>query len=84
MSTRLQIVMDAAEVRAIRRIARRNGLTASEWARQALRAARRAEPIKTPARKLAAIREASRHAGPTADVGDLLADIARGRSQGLP
>ena len=84
MSTRLQVVMDPAELREISKIARRHKLTVSEWARQALRAARRAAPTKDAATKLAAIREASQYAVPVGDIADMLVDIDRGRGQGLP
>ncbi|MGE0462022.1 MAG: antitoxin [Vicinamibacterales bacterium] len=79
MSIRLQVVMDEAELREIQRSARRQRMTVSEWVRNALRAARRAEPGPDRGRKLEAIRAASRHAFPTADIDQMLAEIARGR-----
>lgn len=80
MSIRLQVLLEAAELRDIRRAARRRRMTVSEWVRQALRAARRADPGSDPGRKLAAIATASRHDFPTADIDQMLADIDRGRS----
>ena len=50
----------------------------AEWVRQALRAARRQEPSGDLDRKLDAIRAASRHAFPTADMDQMLAEIERG------
>jgi len=53
--------------------------------RQALRAARRRQPSGDVQKKLGAIRAASRHDFPTADIEQMLAEIARGyeeRAQG--
>ncbi len=81
MSVRLQVVMDETELREIQRAARRRRLTVSEWVRGALRAARRAEPGTGRGRKLDAIRAASRQALPTADIDQMLAEIAAGRTE---
>ena len=54
------------------------GLTVSEWVRQALRRARRQHPSRDSARKLAAVRAASRHRFPTADIESMLGEIERG------
>jgi len=78
MSQRLQVLLDESEFAEIRRIARRHRVTVAEWVRQALRAARRDEPAVAPHRKLAAVREAVRHAYPTADIDVMLAEIERG------
>lgn len=72
--------MEESELREIRRAARRRQLTVSEWVRTSLRAARRAEPGGTPARRIDAIRVASRHAFPTADIDQMLAEIEQGRA----
>jgi hypothetical protein len=77
MSTRLQVLVSERELREIRRAARHAGLTMSEWVRQALRDAR-AESPGDPARKLAVIRVAARHDFPSADVGQMLAEIESG------
>jgi hypothetical protein len=82
MSIRLQVLLEAAELRDIQRAARRRGMTVSEWVRQALRAARRAEPGRDPARKLSAIATAARHGFPTGDISEILAEIERGRVDG--
>jgi hypothetical protein len=82
MSIRLQVVMEEAELREIRRAARRQRLTVSEWVRGALRAARRAEPGPDRGRKLDAIQAAGRHAFPTAEIDQMLDEIAQGRAQG--
>ena len=46
------------------------------WVRRALRAARRREPLGDTRKKLD--RAAARHTFPTADIGQMLADIERG------
>jgi hypothetical protein len=78
MSQRLQVVMDEAEVREIRRAARRQGMTVAEWVRQTLRAARRREPHAEARKKRDVVRAASAHAFPTADIQQMLAEIERG------
>ncbi len=78
MSTRLQVVIDEAEVCHYRRLATRDGLTLSEWVRQKLRRAVRAEPSGSKDRKLAAIRAAARHDFPTGDIDRMLREIESG------
>ena len=84
MSIRLQVVMDEREVRDLRRLAKQNGVTVSEWVRQALRRARRLEPEGDDGRKLAAVRSAAKHAFPAPSIGNMLAEIERGYGAGLP
>ena len=87
MTTRLQVLLDDAEIAEIRRVAKRHRMTVAEWVRQALRLARRGEPTVDPRRKLAAVREAARGGYPTADIhrmlseieGEYLADIERAK-----
>jgi hypothetical protein len=79
---RLQVLLDEAEFAEIRRVARRHRMTVAEWVRQALRAARRNEPVDEPKRKLAAVREAARGGYPTADITTMLAEIERGYTAG--
>lgn len=78
MSTRLQVVVDEAELARFRRAARERGVTVSQWAREALRAAESAAPRGEPAAKLAAIRGATRHEFPAPDIDAMLAEIERG------
>lgn len=78
MSTRLQVVIDDEELDEIRSVARRHGLTVSEWVRQSLRQARRSTPGESVERKLAAVRAAVRHEFPTGDIDDMLGDIDQG------
>ena len=78
MSKRMQVLIDETEYRLIRRIARRRGMTLAEWVRQVLRAACREEPLGDPDKKLAVVREAASHGYPTADIGQMLEEIASG------
>jgi hypothetical protein len=75
---RLQVVMDEGEVREYRKLARRDGVTLAEWVRQKLRRARREEPVADADRKLQAIRAATLHTFPTADIDQMLAEIESG------
>lgn len=78
MTKRLQVLFDDAELREIKRLARSRRLTVAEWVRQTLRAARAASQGSDPQDKLAAVRAASRHAFPTGEIEELLAQIERG------
>lgn len=78
MSKRLQVLLDEVELAEIRKTARRNRMTTAEWVRQALRAARRREPGGDAKKKLDVVRAAAAHAFPTADIGQMLAEIERG------
>ena len=80
MSKRLQVLLDESELSEIRRAARLSRMTVAEWVRQALRKARREEPMTDTKRKIAMVREASRGAYPTADIEQLLGEIERGYS----
>lgn len=72
------MLLEEAELAEIRKAARRQRLTTAAWVRQALRAARRAEPGADTKKKLAVVRAAVGHAFPTADLGQMLAEIERG------
>jgi hypothetical protein len=80
MSKRLQVTLDESEMKEIRMIARRRGMTVAAWVRGALRAARAEETATDPQRKLDAIRVAVSHSFPTADIEEMLAEIAKGYS----
>ena len=82
MSTRLQVVLDEEELEEIRRVARRQRMTVSEWVRQALREQRRAEPVRDLERKLSVVREAAEQAYPTADIEEMLGEIESGYVEG--
>ena len=78
MSKRLQVIFQDKELAEIRQSARRRQMTTAEWVRQALRAARRAEPRMTSSKKLEVVRAATRHAFPAPDLDQMLAEIERG------
>ena len=59
-------------------MAKQNGMTVSEWVRQALRAAHRREPLETGDRKLEVIRAAAGHSFPTADIDEMLGQVEAG------
>lgn len=79
MSTRLQVVLDDAEMEEIRLAATKQRMTVSEWVRQALRRARASDPDADKERKLAALRKAMTYDFPTADIDQMLAEIEAGR-----
>lgn len=78
MSKRLQVLLPEKELAEIRQSARRQHMTTAEWVRQALRAARRAEPRIAARRKLEIVRAATRHAFPAPDLEQMLSEIERG------
>ncbi len=78
MSKRLQVLLDEEELEKIRQTARGQRMTVAEWVRQALRAARRQEPLGDASRKLAVVRSAARHSFPAGEIDEMLAEIARG------
>ncbi len=78
MSKRLQVLLDEAELRGMREVARGQGMTLSEWVRTTLREARRSEPRGDLEGKLRAVRDAARHDFPTADIDVMLAEIEQG------
>lgn len=84
MSKRLQVLLDEAELRDLQDAARRQGMPVSVWVRQALREARRREPQGDLDSKLRAVRAATRHNFPTADIDQMLAEIERGHLSQLP
>jgi hypothetical protein len=78
MSKRLQVLLDDAELREVRRAARQARMTTAEWVRRALRAARRTQPAADTSRKLQVIRRALRHQFPAPDIAQMLEEIERG------
>ena len=78
MSTRLQVLVEDAELREIQRIARAQRMTVAEWVRQVLRQARRKAPGGAAHKKLDLLQAASRHSYPTADIATMLHEIEGG------
>jgi hypothetical protein len=79
VTKRLQVLLDEAEFRDLRRVARARRMTVAAWVRETLRAARQREPLGDAADKIAAVRAAASHAFPTAaSAAEMNADIERG------
>jgi hypothetical protein len=83
MSQRLQVLLEDDEFDELRAVAKANRMTVAEWVRQALRAARRTEPVYDVGRKLTVVREAAQYRYPTADMGELLHTIERSYRDGI-
>jgi hypothetical protein len=84
MSKRLQVILGDSEWREIQRASRAQRLSVAAWVRNALRAARRREPLGDVAKKLEVVRAAARHGFPTADIDQMQAEIERGYLGGAP
>jgi hypothetical protein len=78
MSKRLQVILNDTEWREVQRASRAQRLTVAAWVRDALRAARRREPLGDAAKKLEVVRAAARHEFPTADIEQMQAEIEQG------
>jgi hypothetical protein len=78
MSKRLQVLLEEPELREIQRAARSQRMSVAEWVRQALRQARRRQPVVDSRRKMEAIRAAARHSFPVGEIGQMLAEIESG------
>ena len=79
MSKRLQIVMSDDEIEAYRRTAKRQGMTLSEWVRQAMRKVQRSQQSPSAADKLKAIERALECGYPTGNIEEILSSIEQGR-----
>ena len=82
MTKRLQVLFDEAEYAALQAAATSRGMTMAEWVRQALAAARREASTADVDRKLAAIRAAVRHAGPTGPIERVIGETERSYATG--
>jgi hypothetical protein len=78
MSKRLQVLFEEQEWREIKRAARAQRMTVSEWVRQALRVVRQRTPASPADRKLRAVREATQFSYPAGDIDEMLGEIERG------
>ena len=78
MSKRLQVLLPDSEMDELQRIADSEKVTVGEWVRQALRNERARKSSKDPAAKIKAIRDAAKLEFPTADIDQMLAEIAQG------
>ena len=77
MSKRLQVLVPDDEYRRIQRTARQARLSVGEWVRQNLRDALGRKPVRRVEEKLASIRRAALHNGPTANIDQMLREIER-------
>jgi hypothetical protein len=84
MSKRLQVILNDTEWREVQRASRAQRLTVAAWVRDALRAARRREPLGDAAKKLEVVRAAARHEFPTADIEQMQAEIEQGYLGSIP
>jgi len=75
MSDHLKIAMSGEELKSIRDVARGQGMTVTEWVREALAKACCHVAVSGGDRKLAAIRAAVRYKFPTADIDRMLSEI---------
>jgi hypothetical protein len=78
MAKRLQVILQDSDYREVQRAARARHMSVAEWVRQALDWARRREPSTEIEKKLAVVRAAVQHNGPTGDIDQLLGEIERG------
>jgi hypothetical protein len=78
MSKRLQVLLPDDEMDSIQRQAQIEDLTVGEYVRRALREAESQRPTRSPAAKLASIREAVTGAFPTGDIEEMNREIERG------
>ena len=78
MATRLQVLLDDAELRSIQRLARQERLSTAEWVRRRLREGIAAGTPSDTESKVAAIDAAYRLRAPTAQIAQMLDEIERG------
>jgi hypothetical protein len=78
MSKRLQVLIPDKEMKALQRQAQNENLTVGEYVRRALREVESRRSTKSPAAKLASIREAAQRSFPTADIEEMNREIERG------
>jgi hypothetical protein len=82
MAKRLQVILQDPEYREIQRAARSQRMSLAEWVRRALESARRKQPDGSSDKKLEAIRLATQHEFPTAEIDQMLAEIEAGYGSG--
>jgi hypothetical protein len=79
MSKRLQVLLPDSEMEEIQKLAERDQVAVGEWVRRALREARSHRSGLDPQSRLKAVRRAAEYSFPTADIGQMLAEIEKGR-----
>jgi hypothetical protein len=75
---RLQVLLEEDELARVRTAARNKRMTTAEWVRVSRRSTLEADRSADPAAKLEALAVASRHSFPTADIGQMLDEMASG------
>jgi hypothetical protein len=78
MSKRLQVLLEDAEMRELRRAARARGVSVAELVRAALRSSLREIPRGDVDRKIVLIRAAGNDDIPSPDIDQMLTEIAMG------
>ncbi len=79
MTKSLHVLLPDDQYAELRRIAAIEGMTVAAWVRQVLATACRERPYETVEAKLLAVRDAASYGCPTADIGQMLDEIAAGR-----
>lgn len=74
----MQVLFEEDELEEMRRCAEQSRLTLSAWVRGTLRDALRRTPSADRENKLAAVRVATEHEFPTADIEHILEEIEKG------
>ena len=72
------MLLEDSEYRALQRIARAQGMSISQWVREALKASLRREPSKSIPSKLRAIRKAALYEFPSGAIDRMLEQIESG------
>jgi len=79
MSKQLRVRFDESEYRELQRLAKRKGMTISDWVRDAVRVAAKQQPVSSMRRKLAAIRAAAAlNLAPSPDIDEMNGEIEKG------
>ncbi len=81
MSKRLQVILEDEEMHQIKTLAMQQHMTVSEWVRNTLREARHHRQIEKAEKKISVVHSASKHAFPTGEIEQMLAEIESGYKQ---
>ncbi|MBI2346237.1 MAG: antitoxin [Deltaproteobacteria bacterium] len=81
-TSRLQVLLDRRDYRALREVAKQQGLSLGEWVRRVLRQAAQVWSPKPTVKKIQAIRRAAKGEYPTAEIGQMLSEIEHGYLRG--
>lgn len=81
MSKRLQILLPNDEFKDLQRVSRRLKRSVADFVREGIRARLAAEERVPPERRIARILAFAKHAAPTCDIDQMLAEIESGRNR---